>query len=120
MSKIFISDGEIDNYLSSLSTRGAAGEEYQLAHILLRAPESASPEQIQKLRAKAEQVLERLRKGDDFAQLAAAYSDAPDGMKGGDLGWRPLDRLPAMFAETASSSRLARCHRCCAVRTAFT
>jgi peptidyl-prolyl cis-trans isomerase SurA len=43
--------------------------------------------------------LDRLRKGEDFAQLAAAYSDAPDGMKGGNLGWRSLDRLPAMFAE---------------------
>jgi peptidyl-prolyl cis-trans isomerase SurA len=98
--KIFISDGEIDNYLSSLSVRGAAGEEYQLAHILLRAPESANPEQLQKLRAKADLVLEQLRKGADFAQLAAAYSDAPDGMKGGNLGWRSLDRLPPLFAET--------------------
>ncbi|HRD89705.1 MAG: peptidylprolyl isomerase [Candidatus Accumulibacter sp.] len=105
-SKIFISDGEIDNYLSGLSTPGAAGEEYRLAHILLRAPESASPEQIQKLRAKAEQVLDRLRKGDDFGQLAASYSDAPDGMKGGDLGWRPLDRLPGIFAEASVRLRV--------------
>jgi peptidyl-prolyl cis-trans isomerase SurA len=101
-SKLFISDGEIDNYLAGLSTSGPAGEEYRLAHILLRAPESASPEQIQKLRAKAEQVLDRIRKGDDFGQLAASYSDAPDGMKGGDLGWRPLDRLPAIFAEESA------------------
>ncbi|HRL75752.1 MAG TPA: peptidylprolyl isomerase [Candidatus Accumulibacter phosphatis] len=105
-SKIFISDGEIDNYLSGVSTQGSAAEEYRLAHILLRAPESASPEQIQKLRAKAEQVLDRLRKGDDFAQLAASYSDAPDGMKGGDLGWRPLDRLPGIFAEAGASLKV--------------
>ena len=98
-SKIFISDGEVDNYLASASVQGGTEEEYQLAHILLRAPESASPEQIQKLRAKAEQMLERSSKGEDFAQLAAAYSDAPDGMKGGNLGWRSLDRLPTMFAE---------------------
>jgi len=98
-SKIFISDGEVDNYLASPSVQGGTEEEYQLAHILLRAPESASPEQIQKLRAKAEQMLERSSKGEDFAQLAAAYSDAPDGMKGGNLGWRSLDRLPTMFAE---------------------
>lgn len=98
-SKIFISDGEVDNYLASASVQGGTEEEYQLAHILLRAPESASPEQIQKLRAKAEQMLERSSKGEDFAQLAAAYSDAPDGIKGGNLGWRSLDRLPTMFAE---------------------
>lgn len=100
-SKIFISDGEVDNYLASASVQGGTEEEYQLAHILLRAPESASPEQIQKLRAKAEQMLERSSKGEDFAQLAAAYSDAPDGMKGGNLGWRSLDRLPTMFAEAS-------------------
>ncbi len=98
-SRIFISESEIDNYLAGASGTGNSGEEYQIAHILLRAPESASPEQIQQLRAKTEQVVERLKKGEDFAQLAAAYSDAPDGLHGGDLGWRSLDRLPAMFAE---------------------
>jgi peptidyl-prolyl cis-trans isomerase SurA len=99
--KIVISEGEIDNYLSGESAKGVGGEEYQMAHILLRAPESASPEQIQKLKLKTEQVLDRLKKGDDFGQVAAAYSDAPDGLKGGDLGWRTLDRLPAIFAEAA-------------------
>ncbi|MCB1932148.1 MAG: peptidylprolyl isomerase [Candidatus Accumulibacter sp.] len=100
-SRIFISEGEIDNYLAGASGQGGAGEEYQMAHILLRAPESASPEQIQQLRAKTEQVVERLQKGENFAQLAAAYSDAPDALRGGDLGWRSLDRLPTMFAEVA-------------------
>ena len=99
-SRIFISESEIDNYLAGASGQASA-EEYQLAHILFRAPESASPEQIQKLRARAEQVVERLRKGEDFAQLAAAYSDAPDGLKGGNLGWRSLDRLPPMFADAS-------------------
>lgn len=99
-SKIVISEGEIDNYLSGDSSKGG-GEEYDMAHILLRAPESANPEQLQRLKAKADQIYERLRKGEDFAQLAAAYSDAPDGLQGGSLGLRPLDRLPSIFAEAA-------------------
>lgn len=103
--KLFVSEGEIDNYLSGSAANGG-GEEYQLAHILLRSPESATPEQIQKLKAKAEQVLERSTKGEDFAQLAAAYSDAPDALKGGDLGWRSIDRLPRIFAETAERLRV--------------
>ena len=37
----------------------------------------------------------------DFAQLAASYSDAPDGLSGGTMGWRPLERLPTLFAEAA-------------------
>ncbi|WP_291987879.1 peptidylprolyl isomerase [Candidatus Accumulibacter sp. ACC007] len=104
-SRIFVSEGEIDNYLVGESGP-AAGEEYQMAHILLRAPESASPEQIQQLRAKTDQIVERLRKGENFAQLAAAYSDAPDGLRGGELGWRSLNRLPTMFAEVAATLKV--------------
>lgn len=99
-SKLVISDGEIDNYLAN-QPAGASKEEFQLAHILLRAPESASPEQLQKLRLRGEQALKRARAGENFAQLTAAFSDAPDALKGGDLGWRPLDRLPTLYADTA-------------------
>ncbi|BBN90209.1 peptidylprolyl isomerase [Azospira sp. I09] len=96
--KLLISEGEIDNYLAGASAGGSA-EEYQVAHILVRSPESASPEQLQKLKAKAEQILDRLKQGEDFAQVAAAYSDAPDALQGGNLGFRALDRMPAVFAE---------------------
>ena len=99
-SKLVISDGEIDNYLANQTTKGGA-EEYQLAHILLRAPESASPEQLQKLRLRGEQALKRARAGENFAELTASFSDAPDALQGGDLGWRQLERLPALYAEAA-------------------
>ena len=100
-SKLVISDGEIDNYLANQKATGG-GEEYQLAHILLRAPESASPEQLQKLRLRGEQALKRAQAGENFAELTAAFSDAPDALKGGDLGWRPLDRLPSSYADAAA------------------
>lgn len=100
-SKLVISDGEVDNHIANQAAAGNS-EEYQLAHILLRAPESASPEQLQKLRLRGEQALKRARAGENFAELAAAFSDAPDALKGGDIGWRPLDRLPALYADVAS------------------
>lgn len=96
--KLLISEGEIDNYLAGDGAGGSA-EEFQVAHILVRAPESASPEQLQKLKAKTEQILDRLKRGDDFAQVAAAYSDAPDALQGGNLGFRSLNRMPNIFAE---------------------
>lgn len=96
-SKIVVSEGEIDNFLESA---GAAGsEEYNLGHILLRVPEQAKPEQLVRLKSRAEDIISQLRGGADFAQLAASYSDAPDGLSGGMMGWRPLERLPSLFAE---------------------
>jgi peptidyl-prolyl cis-trans isomerase SurA len=100
-SKLIISDGEIDMYLANQASTGG-GEEYHLAHILLRAPESASPEALQKLRLRGEQALQRAREGTSFAELTASFSDAPDALQGGDLGWRPMDRLPQLYAETAA------------------
>ncbi|PKO35051.1 MAG: molecular chaperone SurA [Betaproteobacteria bacterium HGW-Betaproteobacteria-7] len=101
-SKLVVSEGEIDNYLANQAATGG-NEEYQLAHILLRAPESASPEQLQKLRQRGEEALKRASAGENFAELSAAYSDAPDALQGGSLGWRPLDRLPTLYAEAIGS-----------------
>jgi peptidyl-prolyl cis-trans isomerase SurA len=98
--KVVVTDAEIDNFLTN-NPDAFSGVEYQLAHILLRAPESASPEQIAQLRERAEKVMARLRSGEDFARVAAETSDAPDGISGGNIGWRDRDRLPALYADAA-------------------
>lgn len=100
-SRLVVSDSEIDNYLANQAASGG-GDEYRLAHILLRAPESVTPEQLAKLRQRGEQALARARAGENFAELTAVYSDAPDALQGGELGWRKLDRLPQLYAEAAA------------------
>jgi peptidyl-prolyl cis-trans isomerase SurA len=62
-------------------------------------PEQASADKIQTYRTRAEQALAKLKEGAPFNQVAAGYSDAQDALKGGELGWRPADRLPPLFAE---------------------
>ena len=96
-SKLIISDAEVDNYLANKAKMGGAGEEFHLAHILVVVPEQASAEKIQAARDKAEQAMAQLSGGADFAQVAAGNSDANDAMRGGDLGWRPGDRIPPLF-----------------------
>ncbi|MET1082306.1 MAG: peptidylprolyl isomerase, partial [Burkholderiales bacterium] len=97
--KLVVSDSEIDGFLTTSEAQQGKGEEYNVAHILLLVPEQASPEQIQKQRARAEDALNQLRAGADFALIAASFSDAPDALQGGQLGWRTPARLPGIFVE---------------------
>ena len=97
--KITISDAEIDGYLQTQAQQGAETE-YNFAHILITVPENASPEQLQARRARAQEVMDSLNKGGDFAQLSASYSDAPDALQGGISGWRTSGQMPSLFVDT--------------------
>ena len=101
-SRIVVSDAEVSNFLAHPENT-AGQEEYNLSHILFRAPEGATPEQLARLRTKAEDVAARVARGEPFDKLAASYSDAPDALTGGNLGWRSAERLPGLFAEAVAS-----------------
>lgn len=98
-SKLTISDGEVDAYLANQDKIGNNKEEFHLAHILVVVPEQASADKIKASLARADLAFKQLQGGADFAQVAAGTSDAKDALKGGDLGWRPADRLPPAFLE---------------------
>jgi peptidyl-prolyl cis-trans isomerase SurA len=97
-SKLQVSDAEIDTYLAAEKAAAADRVEVDLSQILLRIPENATPEQIAARKARADEVIRQLRTGADFAKTAATYSDAPDALNGGSVGWRDPDRLPPLFA----------------------
>lgn len=96
--RIDVSDSEIDQFLDDSKASSGARSEYNLAHVLVRLPEQASPEQIEQARQKAEKARAESVSGADFAKVAASYSDAPDALQGGSMGWRAEDRLPEIFA----------------------
>ena len=97
--KIQISDAEVDTYLVAEQAAVAEQVEVNISQIMVRIPENASPEQIAARKARADEVARQLRTGADFAKIAATYSDAPDALKGGEIGWRDPNRLPPLFAE---------------------
>lgn len=100
--KIQVTESEIDNYLAAESTPTNASQELNLAQILVRIPENASAEQIALRRARAEEVMQKLKIGGDFSKLAVTYSDSSEALKGGDLGWREQDRLPQLFVDAVA------------------
>jgi peptidyl-prolyl cis-trans isomerase SurA len=103
--RIQVSDTEIDLFLAELQAKPDSRAEYQISHILVRVPEQAGPERIEQARARAQKALSEARAGADFASLAASYSDAPDALQGGALGWRNHDRLPELFSSALAAMK---------------
>ena len=97
-----VTDAEIDTQLLLEAREASTDQEFRLAHILVLVPEQATSAQIEAKRKRALQALGELRKGAEFAQISAQFSDAPDALQGGNLGWRPSGRLPAIFLEALS------------------
>lgn len=96
--RVVVTEAEIDNFLANPAKSANQQDEYLLAHILVLAPEGASPEKLAELKAKAEKALAELKAGADFAQISAAYSDAQNALQGGALGWRAEGQLPTLFS----------------------
>jgi peptidyl-prolyl cis-trans isomerase SurA len=98
--KLQITESEIDSFLASSTARSAdSQQEINIAQILVRVPENASAQQIADRKKRAEQAIEQLKSGGEFAKVAASFSDAGDALTGGELGWRSSARLPQLFVE---------------------
>jgi peptidyl-prolyl cis-trans isomerase SurA len=104
--KINVTEGEVDNYLTTQANRGEEQDEFEISHILIRTPEDGSPEDLQKAKAKAEEALKQLSKGASFAQVSAGYSDAPNALEGGLMGWKNGTQIPALFLDTVKTMQV--------------
>jgi len=97
--KVVVSEGEIDEYLARKKDLPASTE-WLASHILVRVDEkSGDVAALKKQKEKADKALAALKAGEDFAKVAATFSEASDALQGGDLGWRNGDRMPSLFLE---------------------
>ena len=98
-SRIQVSEGEVDAALAAQNKTGNV--QYHLAHILVALPDGATAEQIATGQTKIEGVKALIDKGEiDFNAAAVRYSDSPNALEGGDLGWRSVDEIPTAFVQT--------------------
>jgi peptidyl-prolyl cis-trans isomerase SurA len=100
---VSVTDSEIDNLLQSPTYKTG---EVHLGHIQISIPAGADAAAIQASQAKAAQAEAAIRGGMDFNAAAIRYSDAPNALDGGDLGWRRLDEVPPAFADAVANMKV--------------
>lgn len=99
MSKVNVSDEEIELLLEQQQENTGSKDRYHLAHILITTPEAASPEDISKAYDKTETAIAHLQDGEAFHDVALRFSAGSQAINGGDLGWRDAAQLPSLFME---------------------
>lgn len=103
LARIYVSPRELEQALEKRTGRASENIEYDVSHILLSLPESASTSQLAAVEQQAQEVHERAVRGDDFGQLALTYSQSQSALDRGKLGWRRLAQLPQFIAEQVAS-----------------
>jgi peptidyl-prolyl cis-trans isomerase SurA len=103
--RIKVTDREVDHYLETQGKVGEEATQYHLGHILIAVKEAASASEIQKAQNKADNLVKKLRAGQDFSQAAMSESEDDNALKGGDLGWRTVNDIPTLFADKVSQMR---------------
>ena len=100
-SRVNVSDTEIDILLAGDSLQRG---QINVSVILVAVPDGATQEQLETARKKVEGVQDLVRRGEmEFSAAAIRYSDAPNALEGGELGWRGYDGLPPLLASVAQS-----------------
>ena len=97
--RISVAPREIDQCLADLEDNVVVNSEYNLSHILISIPESATADELAEAETEANYVHKLLQDGSDFAELAIRYSDSQTGLEGGSLGWRKGNQLPTIFSD---------------------
>jgi peptidyl-prolyl cis-trans isomerase SurA len=97
--RIAVSPREIETCIADLENNVAINSDYNLSNITISVPESASGADIDAALVEANDIINRLNDGADFAALAIRYSDAQNALEGGALGWLKGEQLPTLYTD---------------------
>ena len=98
-SKIVITQEDIKAYYNSQRDAYAGEKKYHLRNIIMSVPPSATDSQKQSVLTEMEKVLEKLRQGEEFAELAKRHSQSSLASEGGDLGFFLLDEISPLLRQ---------------------
>jgi peptidyl-prolyl cis-trans isomerase SurA len=92
-SKIVITKEDIKAYYEKHIKEYGGKQKYHLRNIIMKVPLFLGSEKKLEIKAKMDEVLEKLKAGESFKALAAKYSESPTASDGGDLGEFEFDSL---------------------------
>ncbi|WP_085246855.1 peptidylprolyl isomerase SurA [Gilliamella mensalis] len=98
-SRVRVSEKEVENLAQNIARQPTNNIDVKIRHILISVPEKASKQQIDNATNKAQDIINRAQRGENFAKLATSYSNDDLALKGGNMGWHKLNELPTIFEE---------------------
>jgi peptidyl-prolyl cis-trans isomerase SurA len=98
VSRIKVSDAEIDELIEKRRIAAGTSAQINVAQILVTVPDGAGDSVVAERRSRIDAALKRVRGGEDFATVAREISEDSNRAQGGEMGLRPVDRLPDLFA----------------------
>lgn len=101
--RIAVSPREVQQCLDRQIGRVNENAEYNLSHILISVPQSATAAQFSKAEDEANEVYQKLLDGVGFAEMAVSFSDAQTALEGGALGWQRGNQIPTLFSTVAAT-----------------
>jgi len=101
--KVEISEIEISEYYEEHPDEFQNPKTVEARHILIKVGQDAADEEVAKAKEKIEDILEKAKAGQDFAELAKQYSEGPSKDKGGFLGSFRREAMVKPFADKAFS-----------------
>ncbi len=107
--KVKLTQQEVQQYYNQHEDEYRVPEEVKVRHILVRTPPpdekgKVDEKAVEQARQKAQSLLDKLKKGADFAELAKKNSDDPgSAAQGGSLGWIQRGQTVSEFEQTAFS-----------------
>lgn len=103
--RIYVSPQEVDSLMKIMDEQGVSNEQYNLGHILISVPSDPTAEQINEAEERAKNVVELLKKGNDFKKIAVASSSAGNALEGGDMGYMNINEMPTLFADAVRGKK---------------
>lgn len=100
-----VSDEEAQKFYDENIQQFSQPEQVQASHILLGSKDMDDTAKAA-AKAKAEEVLKKVKDGGDFAALAKEYSTCPSKDRGGDLGYFPKEQMVPEFSNAAFAMKV--------------